>query len=132
MCNRLVQNVALEMGYNATAISEEALQDMGVMAMSWANDLATVEAAWNLDASGNDAGLKGDHCSGFVRVLPGNEDVYFSHDTWSGFESMMRIYKLYDFPYVVFVAYWYWCPLLPCGGCGCKLCWWRLRVLHGV
>jgi hypothetical protein len=35
------------------------------------------------------------HCSALIRVLP--TDVYFAHDTWSSFNSMMRQYKTYTF-----------------------------------
>lgn len=35
------------------------------------------------------------HCSALVKVLA--DDVYFSHDTWSSFNSMMRQYKTYNF-----------------------------------
>lgn len=35
------------------------------------------------------------HCSALVKVLP--TDLYFSHDTWSSFNSMMRQYKTYRF-----------------------------------
>lgn len=82
------------------------------MAMSWGNDLSTIMAAFQQNSTGpiKDMGdaaqsdLSGGHCSGFVRVLPDNEDVYFSHDTWSSFNSMMRVYKLYDMPCVRSIA----------------------------
>lgn len=35
------------------------------------------------------------HCSALVKILP--DDVYFSHVTWSGFNSMLRQYKTYVF-----------------------------------
>jgi hypothetical protein len=35
------------------------------------------------------------HCSALIRVLA--DDVYFAHDTWSSFNSMMRQYKTYRF-----------------------------------
>lgn len=38
---------------------------------------------------------KARHCSALVKVLP--DDVYFSHVTWSSFNSMMRQYKTYRF-----------------------------------
>lgn len=37
-----------------------------------------------------------DHCSALVRLLPDNSDVFVSHTTWSGFESMSRSMKRYD------------------------------------
>jgi hypothetical protein len=41
-------------------------------------------------------------CSAIVKVLPQNEDLLTSHDTWSEYQSMLRIYKLYDLPYKLF------------------------------
>jgi hypothetical protein len=35
------------------------------------------------------------HCSALVKVLP--NDIYFSHVTWSAFNTMMRMYKTYAF-----------------------------------
>lgn len=110
-----VQNVALEVGYNATAPASQQLQNLGVMSMSWANDMLTVLAAFKEKANAaarqaRRATPQGgvptsrsdieapDHCSGFVRLLPGNADLYVGHDTWAGLQSMLRIYKLYDMP----------------------------------
>ena len=39
------------------------------------------------------------HCSALIKVLPGNADLYTSHDTWSGYNTMLRVIKLYDLPY---------------------------------
>ena len=39
------------------------------------------------------------HCSALIKVLPGNADLYTSHDTWSGYHTMLRVIKLYDLPY---------------------------------
>ena len=38
-------------------------------------------------------------CSALIKVLPGNQELYVSHDTWGDFNSMMRIFKLYDFKF---------------------------------
>ena len=35
------------------------------------------------------------HCSALIKVLP--TDIYFSHVTWSAFNTMMRMYKTYAF-----------------------------------
>ena len=109
------------MGYNATAPANERFQDLAVMAMSWGNDLSTIMAAFQQNSTGpikdvSDAAqsdLSGGHCSGFVRVLPDNEDVYFSHDTWSSFNSMMRVYKLYDMPCVACAPLAHVCTYAP-------------------
>ena len=35
-------------------------------------------------------------CSALVKLLPDNAELYVSHDTWDTYQSMLRIYKLYD------------------------------------
>jgi hypothetical protein len=35
------------------------------------------------------------HCSAMIKMT--NDDIYFTHDTWSEFSSMYRQYKTYDF-----------------------------------
>lgn len=39
------------------------------------------------------------HCSALIKLLPDNADLYVAQDTWSSFNSMTRIFKLYDFPF---------------------------------
>jgi len=36
-------------------------------------------------------------CSALIKVLANNSDLYFSHDTWSVYNTMLRINKRYDF-----------------------------------
>ncbi|KFM70112.1 putative phospholipase B-like 2, partial [Stegodyphus mimosarum] len=38
-------------------------------------------------------------CSGLVKVLPNNENLYVAQDTWSGYNSMLRILKKYIFSF---------------------------------
>ncbi len=37
------------------------------------------------------------HCSGLVKVTPTFDDLYFSHDTWTDYWTMNRIFKHYNF-----------------------------------
>jgi len=39
------------------------------------------------------------HCSALVRVTPGFQDLFTSHNTWTGFFTMLRVLKHYDFPF---------------------------------
>jgi len=43
-------------------------------------------------------GVRGDHCSAVVRLLPGAADIVAGHATWSPFENMLRVLKRYDLP----------------------------------
>ncbi|KAL3858015.1 hypothetical protein ACJMK2_012631 [Sinanodonta woodiana] len=38
-------------------------------------------------------------CSALIKLLPGFKDLYVSHDTWSGFQTMLRVLKKYDFAF---------------------------------
>jgi hypothetical protein len=40
-------------------------------------------------------GLAPRHCSALIKVTA--DDLYMAHDTWSSFESMRRMYKIYSF-----------------------------------
>ena len=39
------------------------------------------------------------HCSALVRLLPEFNDIFFAHETWTSFNSMLRVYKHYEFPF---------------------------------
>eukprot|EP01012_Entosiphon_sulcatum_P022086 TRINITY_DN27001_c0_g1_i1.p1 TRINITY_DN27001_c0_g1~~TRINITY_DN27001_c0_g1_i1.p1 ORF type:complete len:375 (-),score=39.18 TRINITY_DN27001_c0_g1_i1:38-1162(-) len=41
------------------------------------------------------------HCSVLIKVLGENHDILIGHTTWTTFESMLRVYKLYDLPFKV-------------------------------
>ncbi|EKE41125.1 hypothetical protein ENUP19_0083G0115 [Entamoeba nuttalli] len=38
-------------------------------------------------------------CTAIVKILPQNQDIVFSHNTWRPYYAMMRIYKKYIFPF---------------------------------
>ena len=45
--------------------------------------------------------IKMQRCSAMVKVLPGNSDVLFAHNTWDGFEALgPRIFKHYSLPMI--------------------------------
>lgn len=39
------------------------------------------------------------HCSAIVRVTPNNSELFTSHNTWTGFYTMLRTVKEYDLPF---------------------------------
>ena len=40
-------------------------------------------------------------CSALVKLLPQNKDLYVSHDTWNGYNSMLRVIKRYNLRFAV-------------------------------
>lgn len=38
-------------------------------------------------------------CSALIKVVGDNRDIYFAHDTWFHYRSMLRIQKKYTFPW---------------------------------
>ena len=38
-------------------------------------------------------------CSALIKVSDNFDDIWFAHDTWGGYESMLRIFKRYYLPY---------------------------------
>ncbi|XP_067010461.2 putative phospholipase B-like 2 [Anabrus simplex] len=40
-------------------------------------------------------------CSALIKLLPNNSDLYVGHDTWSSYQSMLRVQKKYVFRYHV-------------------------------
>ena len=40
-------------------------------------------------------------CSALVMLLPQHKDLYVAHDTWSGYNSMLRIFKRYNLRFAV-------------------------------
>ncbi|ELU15812.1 hypothetical protein CAPTEDRAFT_183314 [Capitella teleta] len=60
-------------------------------------DLEDLESAWPKE--GKQHVLGSGHCSALIKLLPGFKDVYVAQDTWSGFNSMLRILKKYDFEF---------------------------------
>ena len=57
-------------------------------------DLDALEAALGGDTVSHVPGSGS--CSALVKVLPGNAELFVSHDTWTEYNTMLRIYKLYD------------------------------------
>ncbi|XP_077491383.1 putative phospholipase B-like 2 isoform X2 [Amblyomma americanum] len=60
-------------------------------------DIQDLEAALNRRVMSR---VTGDgSCSALVKVVPGNNDLYFSHVTWTKYSSMLRMLKKYTFGY---------------------------------
>lgn len=40
-------------------------------------------------------------CSALIKLLPGNQDLYVAHDTWTSYQDMIRTLKRYEFNFHV-------------------------------
>ena len=59
-------------------------------------DLDSIETALNTKSS-KKRPLGGTHCSALIKLLPGNKDLFVSHDTWDEYSGMLKIIKKYNF-----------------------------------
>lgn len=39
-------------------------------------------------------------CSALVKLLPGNADLFVSHDNWGDYNAMLRVFKRYELNYM--------------------------------
>lgn len=60
-------------------------------------DLEDLESA--LNKSSKTQPLGAGSCSALIKLLPGNEDLLVSQDTWTTYQSMLRVMKKYNFAF---------------------------------
>jgi hypothetical protein len=87
----------LKEGYQASG--QPALPDIAFTAMQFGGDMETLMQAFSVEKLPRIVGAGS--CSALVRLTAKNEDIYFTHDTWSSFTTMLKIYKRYDLPYAM-------------------------------
>ncbi|XP_013380031.1 putative phospholipase B-like 2 isoform X2 [Lingula anatina] len=96
----LKQVSGLQDGYeNKPAHPSINLDPFQFLMFQIAGDIEDLEEA--LHKPDKSRALGSGSCSALVKLLPGNKDLYVSHDTWSSFQSMLRILKKYDFGYKI-------------------------------
>ena len=98
-------------GYSAFAPADQALGLLAFYSATLSGDLDDLNKVFpqqqpqaqrpGQDDSGGDG-----HCSVLIKTVaphPGAppSDLLASHTTWSGFNTMTRVFKLYDFPWTV-------------------------------
>jgi hypothetical protein len=91
------QMEGLKEGYQASG--QPALPDIAFTAMQFGGDMETLMQAFSVEKLPRIVGAGS--CSALVRLTAKNEDIYFTHDTWSSFTTMLKIYKRYDLPYAM-------------------------------
>jgi len=93
-----------------------------------ADDLDDLESV--LKKEGKRSFVGNGKCSALVKVIGRNKELFVAHDTWSGYNSMLRILKKYSFGYHVVPGQTFLkcgnilplqsrgCEIIPCF-CGC-------------
>lgn len=94
------QQQGIQDGYQSTfpisATDSDILNDYGFLFFQLAGDLEDLEMALNKTYNVKRI-LGSGSCSALIKPLPGNSDLYVAHDTWSTYQSMLRVLKLYEF-----------------------------------
>ncbi|XP_069475333.1 putative phospholipase B-like 2 [Ambystoma mexicanum] len=96
----LLQLKGLEDSYNELVsfpTGNFSLNPFGFLLFQLGGDLEDLESALNKSDSTR---VKGSgSCSALIKLLPGNQDLLVSHDTWNTYQSMLRIIKKYTLPF---------------------------------
>ncbi|XP_022780516.1 putative phospholipase B-like 2 isoform X1 [Stylophora pistillata] len=95
----LEQLEGLKEGYKEKKSKAEGavIPDFGFLLMQVAGDLDGLEQAFGRKTQSKSFGSGS--CSALVKLLPGNKDLLISHDTWGPYNTMLRLFKFYDFPF---------------------------------
>lgn len=98
----MVQVEGLEAGYKSQQAEEihgasGKLDPFGMYFLQVGGDLEDLEQALGKKDAKRVRGSGS--CSALIKLLPGNKDLYVSHDTWNTYQSMIRVLKKYSFPY---------------------------------
>ncbi|EDV28552.1 expressed hypothetical protein [Trichoplax adhaerens] len=89
----LIQQKGLRDGYHK-AMPHKPIDEFSFLLIELSGDLESLETA--LKDEDTHHVLGSGSCSAFIKVLPDNRDLYFAHDTWTGYQTMLRIYKYYE------------------------------------
>ena len=67
------------------------------------DDLEDLESV--LKKEGKRSVIGSGKCSALVKLLEGNKELFVAQDTWSGYNTMLRILKKYSFGYHLVPGY---------------------------
>uniref|UniRef100_A0A915J1Y7 Phospholipase B-like n=1 Tax=Romanomermis culicivorax TaxID=13658 RepID=A0A915J1Y7_ROMCU len=96
----LTQLAGLEDGYyGVESKPHRKIMPMGFVLFQMSGDLEELEQALNRTPSDRRAMFGRESCSALIVPLQKSEDILFSHVTWSVYQTMLRIQKLYKFEY---------------------------------
>ncbi|NWI86069.1 PLBLB protein, partial [Pitta sordida] len=96
----LLQLKGLEDSYNRRLDFPQGrftLAPFGFLLLQLGGDLEDLESALNRSSPARVLGSGS--CSALVKLLPGNRDLLVAHDTWTSYQSMLRIIKKYTLPF---------------------------------
>uniref|UniRef100_A0A4W3IB51 Phospholipase B-like n=1 Tax=Callorhinchus milii TaxID=7868 RepID=A0A4W3IB51_CALMI len=96
----LLQLQGLEDSYNdrvSFPVGKFSINPFGFILFQMGGDLEDLETALN---DTNDGVVTGSgSCSALIKLLPGNKELLVAHDTWSNYQTMLRIIKKYNFSF---------------------------------
>ena len=112
----LEQQEGLYLGYNKYATSGQNISQELMLSLSMHSDMDTLcplfggcGSVSESESETNSLAVKNvppsapnrlkDHCSVIVKLVPNKKELYTAHTTWTGFEDMTRIFKMYELPY---------------------------------
>ncbi|XP_064024465.1 putative phospholipase B-like 2 isoform X2 [Pogoniulus pusillus] len=98
----LLQLKGLEDSYNRRLDFPQGrftLSPFGFLLLQLGGDLEDLESALNRSSSHRVLGSGS--CSALLKLLPGQQDLLVAHDTWTSYQSMLRIIKKYTLPFRV-------------------------------
>ncbi|XP_075889291.1 putative phospholipase B-like 2 [Nelusetta ayraudi] len=98
----LLQLKGLEDSYNeqlSFPLGPFSFNPLGFILFQLGGDLEDLESV--LNKSSQTRPLGSGSCSALIKLLPNNEDLLVSHDTWNTYQSMLRIMKKYVFDFKV-------------------------------
>jgi len=87
-----MQLAGLKDGYSKQGLDE--LPQNAFLLLQIQGDLEDLESALGGGTTSRVVGSGS--CSALVKLLPGNSELLVSHDTWSDYHGMLRIFKHYD------------------------------------
>jgi hypothetical protein len=100
------QTEGLVDGYNSVAGSNQYISYEDFQVMNAAGDISEI-GYWNPQNRPDFSKMnfqetidfveKNSHCSALIKVAADYSDIWFGHNTWTGFSSMTRIFKEYRF-----------------------------------
>lgn len=89
----LEQEDALQAGYAAFHKEGQELNPDTIKYMMYFGDYSDLVEVLNHREQ------PADHCSALIKVLEDFSDIYIAQESWYRFNTMTRIWKVYDFPY---------------------------------